>query len=49
MTGMKHEEIEVQQEMDPHKGMGPQIDAENKEGVAENQDDVDDLLSSLGF
>ncbi len=49
MTGIKHEEVNEQKEVDPHKGVGPQIDAENKEDVAANQDDVDDLLSSLGF
>lgn len=28
---------------------GPQIDADNREDVVSNQDDVDDILSSLGF
>jgi len=51
MTGIQHEELEIQikDDIDPNKGVGPQIDAENKENVAANQDDVDDLLSSLGF
>lgn len=50
MTGIQHGEIIVdQQEVDINKGVGPQLDAENKEDVAANQDDVDDLLSSLGF
>jgi len=30
-------------------GEGPQLDAENRSDVASNQDEVDDLLSSLGF
>ncbi len=50
MTGIEHDESEAaQQEADIHKGEGPQINAEQKEDVAANQDDVDDLLSSLGF
>jgi chemotaxis protein CheZ len=50
MTGIQHGEIEVKKEEDdPMKGVGPQVNAEQKEDVAANQDDVDDLLSSLGF
>ncbi|MFY0642249.1 MAG: protein phosphatase CheZ [Bermanella sp.] len=50
MTGIKHKEIEVpDEEDDPNKGVGPQLNAEDKEDVASGQDDVDDLLSSLGF
>jgi chemotaxis protein CheZ len=50
MTGIKHKEIEVSdEEHDPNKGVGPQLNAEDKEDVASGQDDVDDLLSSLGF
>lgn len=50
MTGIQHGEIVVEQEEDdPMKGVGPQMNAEEKEDVAANQDDVDDLLSSLGF
>ena len=50
MTGMQHGKIEIEDEVDdPTKGVGPQINAEDKEDVASNQDDVDDLLSSLGF
>ena len=50
MTGIQHEEVVVDEaEVDPNKGEGPQIKAEEKEDVAANQDDVDDLLSSLGF
>lgn len=51
ITGIEHEEGEEAgaEEVDPIKGEGPQIHAEEKEDVAANQDDVDDLLSSLGF
>ncbi|KKK46424.1 hypothetical protein LCGC14_3163930, partial [marine sediment metagenome] len=35
--------------IDPIKAEGPQINAENNPNVVNNQDDVDDLLSSLGF
>jgi len=50
MTGIQHGEIVVEEdEEDPMKGVGPQMNAEMKEDVAANQDDVDDLLSSLGF
>lgn len=37
------------QVIDPLKAEGPQINAKNKPNVVNNQDDVDDLLSSLGF
>lgn len=36
-------------EVDPIKAEGPQINAKNKTNVVNNQDEVDDLLSSLGF
>jgi len=50
MTGIKHAKVDVASEVDdPTKGVGPQINAEDNEDVASNQDDVDDLLSSLGF
>ncbi|GAA6134842.1 protein phosphatase CheZ [Oceaniserpentilla sp. 4NH20-0058] len=50
MTGIQHKEIVIQdKEHDPNKGVGPQLNAEENEDVASNQDDVDDLLSSLGF
>lgn len=50
MTGIQHGEIEVEEEEDdPMKGVGPQVNAEEKEDVASSQDEVDDLLSSLGF
>lgn len=34
---------------DPIKAEGPQINAQDNPNVVNNQDDVDDLLSSLGF
>ncbi|MGK0444778.1 MAG: chemotaxis protein CheZ [Bermanella sp.] len=52
MTGIQHKEpdkAETEIEDDPNKGVGPQLNAEDNEDVASNQDDVDDLLSSLGF
>ncbi|WP_263261061.1 protein phosphatase CheZ [Pseudomonas sp. RIT-PI-S] len=36
-------------EKDPSRGEGPQIHADKREDVVSGQDDVDDLLSSLGF
>ncbi|NOQ81648.1 MAG: protein phosphatase CheZ [Methylophaga sp.] len=36
-------------EVDPIKAEGPQINAENNANVVNDQDEVDDLLSSLGF
>ena len=35
--------------VDPIKAEGPQIDAKNNPNVVNDQDEVDDLLSSLGF
>ncbi len=50
LTGIQHGEIEVEhKEEDLEQGVGPQVNAESEEDVASNQDDVDDLLSSLGF
>ena len=46
-----HELLRAEQEKqkEPSRGEGPQIHADKREDVASNQDDVDDLLSSLGF
>ena len=50
MTGIQHKKVDVpDEEHDINKGVGPQLNAEDNEDVASNQDDVDDLLSSLGF
>ncbi len=46
LTGMQHDIKE--EEEDPMHGQGPQINKE-KPDVVSSQDDVDDLLSSLGF
>lgn len=40
---------EQKQQKEPSKGEGPQIHADKREDVVSGQDDVDDLLSSLGF
>jgi len=47
MTGNVQQEVK-QQETNM-KGEGPQIHAEARDDVVSGQDDVDDLLSSLGF
>jgi chemotaxis protein CheZ len=39
----------IVQEVDPLKAEGPQMNAAHKKNVVTDQDDVDDLLSSLGF
>lgn len=48
ITGTEHQ-FEQQQEEDVSRGHGPQMNAEVREDVVSGQDDVDDLLSSLGF
>ncbi|MBM7059538.1 protein phosphatase CheZ [Pseudomonas sp. UL073] len=40
---------EQKQQKEPSRGEGPQIHADKREDVVSGQDDVDDLLSSLGF
>ncbi|MGM0767152.1 MAG: protein phosphatase CheZ [Pseudomonadota bacterium] len=47
LTGTVHE-IDSK-EVSAEQGVGPQIKAEEREDVVSGQDDVDDLLSSLGF
>ncbi len=47
ITGTEHEF--KQEEKDISLGEGPQMRAEEREDVVSGQDDVDDLLSSLGF
>ncbi|MEX6503047.1 protein phosphatase CheZ [Pseudomonas zhanjiangensis] len=46
-----HEQLraEQKQQKEPSHGEGPQIHADKRDDVASSQDDVDDLLSSLGF
>lgn len=48
MTGTVHE-LEEREKESAEQGVGPQIKAAEREDVVSGQDDVDDLLSSLGF
>ncbi|MBD1553935.1 protein phosphatase CheZ [Pseudomonas typographi] len=52
-AGIRHDrealEQEKNQEKYPDRGEGPQIHADKRDDVVSGQDDVDDLLSSLGF
>ncbi|NQD80812.1 protein phosphatase CheZ [Phytopseudomonas seleniipraecipitans] len=52
-AGIDHDHTELRAEQNKQKpashGEGPQIHADKRDDVASNQDDVDDLLSSLGF
>ncbi|PAU65684.1 protein phosphatase [Pseudomonas sp. PIC25] len=46
-----HETLRAEQakQKEPSRGEGPQIHADKRDDVVSGQDDVDDLLSSLGF
>ena len=52
-AGIQHDHEQLRAEKDeekhPARGEGPQIHADKREDVVSGQDDVDDLLSSLGF
>jgi len=48
ITGLAHDK-EKAPIADKSKGEGPQIHADKRDDVVSGQDDVDDLLSSLGF
>jgi chemotaxis protein CheZ len=52
-AGIQHDHQQLRDEKDkekhPTRGEGPQIHADKREDVVSGQDDVDDLLSSLGF
>ena len=52
-AGIQHDmdalRAEQKQQKEPSRGEGPQIHADKRDDVASSQDDVDDLLSSLGF
>jgi chemotaxis protein CheZ len=52
-AGIEHDQEvfrkQKEQEKLHSKGEGPQIHADKREDVVSGQDDVDDLLSSLGF
>ncbi len=47
ISGMEHEQ--VVEEVDDSRGHGPSIKNDNNPEVLNSQDEVDDLLSSLGF
>lgn len=53
LAGVEHDHsalrAEQEQQKSPSRGEGPQIHADKRDDVASSQDDVDDLLSSLGF
>jgi len=49
ITGIVHKVDAKVVEVDPNQGHGPQVVESETEEVMSNQDDVDDLLSSLGF
>ncbi|MFJ3485895.1 protein phosphatase CheZ [Pseudomonas sp. NPDC090202] len=52
-AGIQHDQEHFRQQKEQEKlhskGEGPQIHADKREDVVSGQDDVDDLLSSLGF
>jgi len=52
-AGIEHNHEALREEKDsekhPTRGEGPQIHADKRDDVVSGQDDVDDLLSSLGF
>lgn len=49
VAGTHQQEQQQKKPTDPIKAEGPQINAQDNPNVVNNQDDVDDLLSSLGF
>ena len=56
VAGIQHDRDELRAEQEKQKqqkgssnGEGPQMHADMREDVVSGQDDVDDLLSSLGF
>jgi chemotaxis protein CheZ len=49
VAGKHQQESKPKKETDPIKAEGPQINAKDNPDVVNDQDDVDDLLSSLGF
>lgn len=51
-AGIEHDHVSMRHQAALErsaKGEGPQVAAEKREDVVSGQDDVDDLLSSLGF
>ncbi|MEE3158181.1 MAG: protein phosphatase CheZ, partial [Pseudomonadota bacterium] len=49
ITGINHGESPEDGKKSSSRGEGPQIHADKREDVVSGQDEVDDLLSSLGF
>ncbi|AQZ96204.1 protein phosphatase CheZ [Halopseudomonas phragmitis] len=49
IAGIEHGETRATPKKTSSKGEGPQIHADKREDVVSGQDEVDDLLSSLGF
>ena len=49
MAGIEHKKDTPEAKKVSSRGEGPQIHADKKEDVVSGQDEVDDLLSSLGF
>lgn len=49
MAGIEHQKPNPEAKKVSPKGEGPQIHADKREDVVSGQDEVDDLLSSLGF
>ncbi|MFN3579899.1 MAG: protein phosphatase CheZ [Pseudomonas sp.] len=49
MAGIEHGKNDAETKKISTKGEGPQIHADKREDVVSGQDEVDDLLSSLGF
>jgi chemotaxis protein CheZ len=49
LTGIQHEDSADGTKKAADRGEGPQIHADKREDVVSGQDEVDDLLSSLGF
>ncbi|MCL6414480.1 protein phosphatase CheZ [Aestuariirhabdus sp. Z084] len=49
MTGIEHEDMQKKPAVSSVEAEGPQINKEHREDVVSGQDEVDDLLSSLGF
>ncbi len=49
IAGIQHNLSELDEKKSSQKGEGPQIHADKRDDVVSGQDEVDDLLSSLGF
>lgn len=49
IAGIEHELFEPEEKISASQAEGPQIHADKRDDVVSGQDEVDDLLSSLGF